>query len=105
MLGPVLNLVNGPIVADAIKDPNNRITRLVAREKDDAKVVEELFVAILNRFPTKDETAAGVKALRAGAAEPAQRLAAKQAYEKDVRCRARRPNGRSRVQGRSNGPC
>jgi hypothetical protein len=64
MLGPVLNLVNGPIVADAIEDPENRITKLVATEKDDAKVVEELFLAILCRTPTKDELASGVKALR-----------------------------------------
>ena len=29
MLGPVLNMVNGPVVADAIKDPNNRIAKLL----------------------------------------------------------------------------
>jgi hypothetical protein len=64
MLGPVLNLVNGPVIADAIKDPANGITRLVATEKDDRRVVEELFLSILCRPPTAQEVAEGVKALR-----------------------------------------
>ncbi|MGE3805285.1 MAG: DUF1549 domain-containing protein [Gemmataceae bacterium] len=64
MLGPVLNLVNGPVINDALKDPNNRINKLVAEEKDDAKVVEELFVSILCRKPSKEELAAGIQAMR-----------------------------------------
>src|SRR5207248_9025630 len=28
MLGPVLNMVNGPVVGEAVKDPNNRIAKL-----------------------------------------------------------------------------
>jgi hypothetical protein len=75
MLGPVLNLVNGPILADAIKDPGNRISRLVKTEPDDAKVVEELFFAILCRPPTEDELVAGLKALK-GAEEEFARLVA-----------------------------
>jgi hypothetical protein len=63
MLGPVLNLVNGPIVADALKDPNNRIAKLVAAEKDDAKIIDEMFLAVLNRPPTAAEVAQGVKAI------------------------------------------
>jgi hypothetical protein len=63
MLGPVLNLVNGPIVAEAIEDPENRITKLVAAEKDDRKVVEEIFLSILCRLPTPQEAAAGTKAM------------------------------------------
>src|SRR5207237_10536081 len=64
MLGPVLNLVNGPVLADAIKDPANRLTKLIVTEKDNAKVVEELFLAILCRLPTKDELASGLEALK-----------------------------------------
>ncbi|MFL5241996.1 MAG: DUF1549 domain-containing protein [Gemmataceae bacterium] len=63
MLGPVLNLVNGPIVGEAINDPANRLAKLVATEKDDAKIVEELFIAVLNRPPTKEEIANGLKAI------------------------------------------
>ena len=34
LLGPILNLVNGPIMGEAIKDPNNRIAKLAARRKE-----------------------------------------------------------------------
>jgi hypothetical protein len=53
MLGSVLNLVNGPVPAAAIHDHTNRLARLVATEKDDARIVEELFLAFLGRMPTK----------------------------------------------------
>jgi hypothetical protein len=91
MLGPVLNLINGPVVADAVKDPDNRIAKLVAKEKDDAKVVEEIFYAVLCRQPSRDEISAGVQALRGSGDEYARLSAehekAKQAlaeYEKHV---------------------
>ena len=48
-LGPVMALVSGPTVGDAIADPNNELTKLVAREADDAKLIDEMFVRILNR--------------------------------------------------------
>jgi hypothetical protein len=89
MLGPVLNFVNGPVVAEAIRDPANRISRLVAAEKDDAKVVDQIFLTILGRFPNDKERAAGVKAMRATDAdfkrltdEYNRREAAATAYEK-----------------------
>ena len=74
MLGPVLNLVNGPVIAEALKDPGNRIVKLVAAEKDDAKVVDELFLAILCRPPTPKERAAGVRALQGNEKEHARLL-------------------------------
>jgi hypothetical protein len=74
MLGSVLNLVNGPVPAAAIHDPNNRLAKLVATEKDDVKVVEELFLAFLGRLPMKDENGAselqlGLQALKDGEKE------------------------------------
>jgi hypothetical protein len=75
MLGPVLNLVNGPVVADAIKDPSNRIARLAATEKNDAKLVEEIYLAALCRLPTKVEMEAGLRALKDGEADYAAELA------------------------------
>lgn len=66
VLGQALNLVNGPTIAEAVADPANRIRAVVDRESDDARVVDELFVAILCREPTPDEVAAGVAAIRAG---------------------------------------
>ncbi len=52
-LGPVMALVSGPTVAEAIADPNNELTKLVGRESDDAKLVNDLFLRILNR-PAKE---------------------------------------------------
>jgi hypothetical protein len=75
MLGPVLNLVNGPVIADAIKDPSGRIARIVAAEKDDAKVVESLFLAILCRLPNQSELAEGMKSLRSDNDEYARQFA------------------------------
>ncbi|HXD88297.1 MAG TPA: DUF1553 domain-containing protein, partial [Urbifossiella sp.] len=68
-LGPILAMVNGPIVADAIKDPANRITKIVKEAKNDAQAVENIYLAVLNRFPTAAEKAAGVKALEAAGAD------------------------------------
>jgi hypothetical protein len=55
LLGPILNFVNGPVLGDALKDPANRIHKLCAQEKNDGKVVEELFLTILNRPPSPAE--------------------------------------------------
>ncbi|HZZ78226.1 MAG TPA: DUF1549 domain-containing protein [Gemmataceae bacterium] len=63
-LGPVLSFITGPVVNNPLKDPNNRIAKIVAAEKDDAKVVEEIFLAILNRRPTAKEIQLSIEALR-----------------------------------------
>ncbi|MCU0703368.1 MAG: DUF1553 domain-containing protein [Fimbriiglobus sp.] len=91
MLGPVLAMVNGPIVGDAVRDPNNHIVRFTEKEKDDAKVVEEIYLSVLNRRPTAKETETGVKALRDGAkdynalaAEYAMRKKAFDDYAKSI---------------------
>ncbi len=69
MLGPVMTLVNGPTIADAIADPKNAIAALVAKESDDVKVVNELFMRILNRPATEEEITTGIAALHASAGE------------------------------------
>ncbi len=56
-LGPVMALVSGPTLADAIADPNNELTALLTRESDDTKLIDELFLRILNRPATPDEIA------------------------------------------------
>ena len=75
MLGPVLNLVNGPIVGDALRDPENRLAKIsAATAGDDKKFVEEIYLAVLNRFPTPKETETGLKALKEGEADHAVML-------------------------------
>lgn len=80
-LGPVMALVNGPTMADALADSENAIAKLVAREKDDQKVVRELFLRILNRQATEEEIQAGLDTI-AAASEDSNRL--KALHEKAV---------------------
>ena len=47
-------LISGPDVAQAIADPDNDLAKLVASQPDDRKMVEEVFLRILNR-PASDE--------------------------------------------------
>jgi WD40 repeat protein/mono/diheme cytochrome c family protein len=54
-LGPVMALVSGPTLADALADPESDLTKLVGTTPDDAKLVEELFLRILNRPARPDE--------------------------------------------------
>jgi hypothetical protein len=77
-LGPVLAMVNGPIVADALKDPNNRINQFTLKEKDDGKVVDEIYLSVLNRYPTPREREDGIKALRAAGPDHAEMVAVHQ---------------------------
>ena len=54
-LAHALNLINGSVIGGAVVDPSNKIIRLVAKEPDNQKVVEEIYYAILSRPPTEDE--------------------------------------------------
>ncbi len=84
MLGQALNLINGPTIAGAIVESNNGITQLVTSEKDDARLVDELFLRVLNRRPTDQERTESIAALRAFDDDHAK-LAAKLAdYEKTL---------------------
>ena len=63
-LGPVMALISGPTVEAAISDPQSELAKLVATEKDDAKLVDEIFLRVLNRPATTQEIEAGLAALR-----------------------------------------
>ena len=86
MLGPVLNLVNGPTIGNAIADPKNALTGWVAKEKDDAKLVERLFLSILSRRPSANEVKNSVEMLSAkGYEEEKAAIAAElEKYRKDL---------------------
>ncbi len=83
-LGPVMALINGPTVAEAIGDPTNEIAKLVAAEKDDTKLVNELFLRILNRPATEAEIKECVKALKSSAADHAKLVAVLKAREAEA---------------------
>ncbi len=89
LLGPIMNLVNGPTINSAIVDPGNAIAKLVRENKDDAAVVRELFMRILNRPPTDGEIAQCVPSMQLSTFQPEHdALVAKvTAHEKQVDAR------------------
>ena len=89
MLGPVMNLIMGPTINDAIADPKNDITKLLATEKDDKKVVEALYMAIFSRPPTMPELADGVKLLNTPLAIDQLDAARKELAEYEVKLNER----------------
>jgi hypothetical protein len=75
-LAQTLNLINGPTVSEAIIHPQGLIARLLATNTDEKTLVEDLYLSVLNRFPTDSErtTAAGYFLGVASRAEAAQDL-------------------------------
>ncbi len=63
-LGPVMALISGPTVEAAVSDPQSELAKLVASEKDDAKLVAEIFLRVLNRPATTQEIEVAMAALR-----------------------------------------
>ena len=63
-LGPVMALISGPTVGNAISDQANEIAKLAKSEIDDNRLVDELFVRILNRPASKAEVNAALSLLR-----------------------------------------
>ena len=69
MLGPVLNLVNGPVVGDAVRDNGNRLTELLKKQKDTAAVVDEIYLAALSRLPGAKERELAIQAINESKAD------------------------------------
>jgi hypothetical protein len=62
-LPQALNLVNGKTVSDAVGDSNGRVAKAILSGKPDKELVEELYLASLNRPPTPEETESGLRYL------------------------------------------
>ena len=63
-LGPVMALISGPTVEAAISNPANELTKLVANEKDDTKLINTIFMRVLNRPASSKEIETSVSLLR-----------------------------------------
>lgn len=92
-IGQALSLVNGPTVADALRDEDGGIAELVRIERDPARVVDELFVSFLSRPPSAEEADAFVPSLdpfvlenrvALGPEGEAEAVAQQEAWEKTV---------------------
>ena len=60
-LGSVLAMVSGPDVSNAINDKQSQIAKLVAKEKSDRAVVDQLYLRVLNRHATSKEIELALK--------------------------------------------
>ncbi len=66
-LPQALNLVNGTTISDAVADPKGRVATLVLSGKNDAAIVDELYLASWGRAPSSEERERGVRYLSGGA--------------------------------------
>jgi hypothetical protein len=78
VLGPILKLINGPTVANALADGNSELSKFVTSEPDDAKLIREVFLRFLAREPSETEIKYSIEALKAtgGEIEKAQKALA-----------------------------
>jgi hypothetical protein len=60
-LGPVMALISGATVGDAISAPDNAIAKLVKETTDDRALINELFLRIMNRPARHSEIEATLK--------------------------------------------
>jgi hypothetical protein len=61
-IAQALHLMNSPEILSKIHSPQGRATRLADSKKSTEKIIEELFLATLTRFPTTDERTFMLKA-------------------------------------------
>jgi len=72
-LKQALNLINGPAVGDAVADRDGRIAKLILGGATDHTIIEDLYVATLDRAPTATE-AQKAQAYIAGGANRAEKI-------------------------------
>ena len=89
-LGSVMALISGPTVEAAVSDPHNEIAKLVAAEKDDSKLIGDIFLRVLNRPATAKEVEIGLAELR-GLPQANKDIAARFAAVEKVSAAARVP--------------
>ena len=86
-LGPVMALISGATIADAISDPTNELTKLVAAQPDDVQLVNELALRVLNRPAEDAERKAFANALAELDGDHQKLVAALKQRETDVAAR------------------
>jgi hypothetical protein len=54
-LAQALQLINGPAVNDRLRNPNNRIGKLLAAKKSNKEILDSLYLVTLSRLPSEKE--------------------------------------------------
>ena len=60
-LGMAIQFFNGPLIYNKLRDENNRFRQLVKGGKLDPEIVEQLYLAAVNRKPNTNELAASLQ--------------------------------------------
>jgi WD40 repeat protein len=55
-LGSVMAILSGATISEAINEPGNSLAKLVETEKDDKKLINEIYMRVVNRPATEAET-------------------------------------------------
>ncbi len=55
-IGSVMAILSGVTISEAINEPSNTLHQLVLTEKDDRKLINEVFMRVVNRPATDEET-------------------------------------------------
>jgi len=83
-LGPVMSLISGPTVGQALADRNSDLTKLASSAMDDAQLIDELFLRIINR-PAKPEEIEAISAVLGSLPQEHEALVARlQKYEQQL---------------------
>ncbi|SFI54784.1 DUF1549 domain-containing protein [Planctomicrobium piriforme] len=84
-LGPVMALMNGTTVSDAISQPGNMLEKIAADETDMPKLVDRIFLNILNRHAHPDEIQATITLMGELQSQHNQLASARDAYREQIR--------------------
>lgn len=60
-LGMAIQFFNGPLIYNKLRDENNRFRQLLKAGKPDPEIVEQLYLAAVNRKPTSNELTASLQ--------------------------------------------
>ena len=62
-LGQALHTLNGDIIATKLSSKSGRVTSLLATQKTDLEILQELYLVTLSRDPSEAETKAALEFL------------------------------------------
>jgi WD40 repeat protein len=83
-LGPIMALVSGPTVSNAISNPENSLAKLVQDVADNGELVNKLFLRILNRPVKPDELTSSLEMFQQLEADHATLVAELEAYSEEI---------------------
>jgi len=63
-LAQALQLINGPTVNGKLREANNRLGKLLAKNLSNEQILEELYLATVSRLPTAEDTKAALEYLQ-----------------------------------------